>query len=235
MTATLRTHLVRGGIALVAAIASGCTPSRERSAASADSAQVGTPAPPADISAASDVSATASTLESPIDTTSASGLTVPFADFFDVDRLGTEQARGSGCGVAQLIGNELPDGLWRGFVRSFDGLWVDASTSLEFDLACVYFGDAALLMRQRWIAENPGEQPKEVRDGFMVNDNDRVRMVPLASGFVQADAVASANGGCTPPDPLPASGGTEVYRLLDSWLLVEAGEAQWVLKSCPGS
>lgn len=233
MTATLGTHLVRG-IALAAAIVSGCTPSRERSTASADSAPVGTPVPTVDISAASEVPVAASTPEAPIDTTPAIRLIVPFADFFDVDRLGNEEARGSGCGVEQFIGNKLPDGLWRGFVRSFDGLWVDGSTSLKFDIACVYYGDAALLMRQRWIGENPGEQPMEVRDGFMVNDNDRVRMVPLASGFVQADAVAAANGGCIPPDPLPPSGSTAVYRLLDSWLLVEAGEAGEVLTSCPG-
>ena len=70
--------------------------------------------------------------------TNGPSLNVPFADYFDVDPFGAEPVRGSGCGLDTPIGDELPDGLWRGYVRSFDGLWVDAATSLEFDVACVY-------------------------------------------------------------------------------------------------
>lgn len=159
-------------------------------------------------------------------------LNTPFADYFDVDPFGTEPVRGSGCGLDTPIGADLPDGLWRGYVRSFDGLWVDAASSLLFDLACVYTGDAATEQEQQWREDHPGQEPVGVRDGFLVNDNDRVRSVPLASSFVQVDAQWNDAGQCAVPETLPPSGATEVYRLLDSWLLVTGGEAQWVVTSC---
>jgi hypothetical protein len=165
--------------------------------------------------------------EMSIDTTAPS-LNVPFADYFDVDPFGTEPVRGSGCGLDTFIGEELPDGLWRGYVRSFNGLWVDAATSLEFDLACAYTGDAAAEAEREWR----GAEPVEVHDGFLVNDNDRLRAVPLASSFVQVDAQWNDAGQCAVPETLPPSGETQVYRLLDSWVLVTGGEAQWVVTSC---
>jgi hypothetical protein len=164
--------------------------------------------------------------------TAAPSLSVPFADYFDVDPFGTEPVRGSGCGLDTFIGEELPDGLWRGYVRSFNGLWVDAATSLEFDLACVYTGDAAAEAEREWRAEHPGTEPTEVRDGFLVNNNDRVRTVPLASSFVQVDAQWNDAGQCAVPETLPPSGETQTYRLLDSWVLMTAGKAQWVVTSC---
>ena len=164
--------------------------------------------------------------------TAAPPLSVPFADYFDVDPFGTEPVRGSGCGLDTFIGEELPDGLWRGYVRSFNGLWVDAATSLEFDLACVYTGEAAAEAEREWRAEHPGTEPAEVRDGFLVNNNDRVRTVPLASSFVQVDAQWNDAGQCAVPDTLPPSGETQTYRLLDSWVLMTAGKAQWVVTSC---
>lgn len=171
-------------------------------------------------------------------TSSASGAStgasfqVPFGDYFDVDPIGAEPVRGSGCGLHTSIGDEMPDGLWRGFVRSFDGLWVDAATSLEFDLVCVYAGDAAIDAEREWRAEHPGESPTEVLDGLLVNNNDRVRTVPLDPTFIQVDAQWNNSGHCLPPQSLPPSGETQAYRLLDSWLLVAGGEARWVVTSC---
>ena len=191
------------------------------------------------VGAASETSATAAT-DNGNDSTApdastdamAPALNVPFADYYDVDPFGAEPVRGSGCGLDTFIGEELPDGLWRGYVRSFNGLWVDAATSLQFDLACVYTGDAAVEAEREWRAEHPGAEPVEVRDGFLVNNNDRVRTVPLASSFVQADAQWNDAGQCTVPETLPPSGESQAYRLLDSWMLVTAGEAQWVVTSC---
>jgi len=83
------------------------------------------------------------------------------------------------------------------------------------------------------VAEHPGEQPVPIPDGFLVNNNDRVRTVPLAASFLQVDAEPTAAGGCSPPAVPPPSGSTERYRLVDSWLFVAGGEAQWVVTGCP--
>jgi hypothetical protein len=166
------------------------------------------------------------------DTSAAGGATnepslnVPFADYFDVDPFGAEPVRGSGCGLDTPIGDELPDGLWRGYVRSFDGLWVDAATSLEFDVACVYAGSED--RRDDQLVEESVEVP----DGYLVNNNDRVRTVRLGASFVQVDAQWNDDGQCVPPETLPPSGETQRYVLLDSWLLVVDGEARWAVTSC---
>ena len=228
--------------------AAACDQSRdEPDAAPVETVVVDLPPPTADIEAvgesASDpdeqTTAEPDTSEEAIagDTSSAGAstgdsLSVPFADYFDVDPFGAEPVRGSGCGLDAPIGDELPDGLWRGYVRAFDGLWVDAATSLEFDLACVYTGDAAAEAEREWRDGHPDVPPVEVPDGFLVNDNDRVRTVPLSASFVQVDAQWNDAGQCMPPETLPPSGETEVYLLLDSWLLVVDGDARWAVTSC---
>ena len=211
---------------VVAAAAAACDSSRDETEAEPLATVVVdlTPATPA-------TRAEPATSEARAETAGAT-LNVPFADYFEVDPFGTEPVRGSGCGLDTFIGGELPDGLWRGFVRSFDGLWVDAATSLEFDLACVYPGDAAADAERKWRAEHPGAEPIEVRDGFLVNNNERVRTVQLAPSFVQVDAQWNEAGQCVVPENPPASGETQAYRLLDSWVLVTGGEAQWVVTSC---
>lgn len=218
-------------------IGSACNPSRERGAEPVATVVVNVPVATVDIEPADEPTEAGETSVVPATTEAArpatgSSFQVPFGDYFDVDPLGSEPVRGSGCGLGTAIGDELPDGLWRGYVRSFDGLWVDAATSLEFDLACVFAGDAALDAERDWRADHPGEDPVEVPDGFVVNDSDRVRNVPLDSSFVQVDAQWDDAGRCLPPAELPPSGATEVYRLLDSWLLVVDGEARWAVTSC---
>ena len=164
--------------------------------------------------------------------TNGPSLNVPFADYFDVDPFGAEPVRGSGCGLDTPIGDELPDGLWRGYVRSFDGLWVDAATSLEFDVACVYAGDAGTEAGRDRRDDQLVEESVEVPDGYLVNNNDRVRTVRLGASFVQVDAEWNDAGQCVPPETLPPSGETQRYLLLDSWLLVVNGEARWAVTSC---
>ena len=137
----------------------------------------------------------------------APSLNVPFADYFDVDPFGAEPVRGSGCGLDTPIGDELPDGLWRGYVRSFDGLWVDAATSLEFDVACVYAGDAGTEAGRDRRDDQLVEESVEVPDGYLVNNNDRVRTVRLGASFVQVDAQWNDAGQCVPPGDIAAVGG----------------------------
>jgi hypothetical protein len=89
-------------------------------------------------------------------------------EFFDVPQLGNEAVRGTGCGGDGSIGDVIPDGYWRGFVRSWDGATLEQSTSLQFDLICIYL-------------ESVGDN--QYIDGWVVNNNDRTRTVPIAPGF----------------------------------------------------
>jgi hypothetical protein len=92
-----------------------------------------------------------------------------FEEFFDVPQLGYEAVRGTGCGGDGSIGEVIPDGYWRGFVRSWDGATLAQSSSLQFDLICIYLGQV-------------GDDLSF--DGWLVNNNDRTRTVPIAPGFV---------------------------------------------------
>jgi hypothetical protein len=118
--------------------------------------------PPATMAAAPTTSV--ATTEQP----SATPVGYGFEEFFAVPQLGDEPVRGTGCGGDGSIGEVIPDGYWRGFVRSWDGPTLEQSSSLQFDLICIYldqFGDDASF------------------DGWVVNNNDRTRTVPIAPGF----------------------------------------------------
>ena len=74
-----------------------------------------------------------------------------------------EAVRGTGCGGDGSIGDVIPDGYWRGYLGSDNG------TSIEFDLACVYFHQVA--------------NSTPVPDGWFVNNKTRTRTVPRSPGF----------------------------------------------------
>ena len=101
-----------------------------------------------------------------------------------------------------------PTRLWCGFVRAFDGLWVDASTSLDF--ACRTASTSVTprsLLASSGVADHPGEQPVSIPDGFLgERQRSRPATVPLAPDFLQVDAEPTATGGCAPPTVLPPSG-----------------------------
>jgi hypothetical protein len=105
---------------------------------------------------------------SPTTTGASTPVDYGFEDFFDVSQLGNEAVRGTGCGGDGSIGDVIPDGWWRGFVRSWDGTTLEASSSLQFDLICIYLDQ---------VGDN------QYIDGWVVNNNDRTRTVPIAPGF----------------------------------------------------
>ena len=138
-----------------------------------------------------------------------------FDNFFDVPQLGHEAVRGTGCGGDGSIGDVIPDGYWRGYVRSWDGASVEQSTTMQFDLMCVYLSP-------------PGDVDEGLYlDGWLVNNNDRTRTVPLATGFF-------AHG--------TAFVGDEVYTPFDQpdvpfdptrqvWMRILDGAAVWVVSA----
>ena len=145
----------------------------------------------------------------------ADGTTPPPWDFYGVPQLGHEAVRGTGCGGDGSIGDVIPDGYWRGYLGSDDG------TSIEFDLACVYFHQVA--------------NSTPVPDGWFVNNKTRTRTVAKSPGFFvsgtryQPDGsvpffqtATVDEGGMYDGDNIPFEGG-------DAWLYIDNGQAQWLV------
>ena len=74
---------------------------------------------------------------------------------------GSEGASGSGC---EPGGDELPDGIWFGYLLAED----PSNATIDFDLACLYFGEPA------WTeAAEEGEEANN--DLWIVNQSDKIR------------------------------------------------------------
>lgn len=74
---------------------------------------------------------------------------------------GSDGASGSGC---EPGGDELPDGIWFGYILSEN----ESDATIDFDLACFYFGDIA-----RAKAAEEGEEA--YNDYWIVNQSDKIR------------------------------------------------------------
>ena len=88
---------------------------------------------------------------------------------FPADPLpGSDGASGSGCAPGA---GDLPGGVWYGTIVSAE------PGSIEFDLACFYFGEIA------WeVAAAVGEEANN--DYWIINDNPALRTVPVAAKAV---------------------------------------------------
>jgi hypothetical protein len=158
----------------------------------------------------------------------------PYDDFYAVPRLGTEEVVGTGCGGDNSVGDVIPDGIWRGHIASFDGASVFESTSLQFNLICVYVGATGDRLRAEWQAANPGQEQFGFPDGFMVDNNPRTRAVPLSLDFVMAGAIVTTLQRCAIPAN-PAHTGdlqSDMYLATDAWLVIQGGEAITAVTSC---
>lgn len=145
-----------------------------------------------------------------------------FADFYGVPHLGYETASGTGCGGDGSVGDVIPDGYWRGYVRNL------RATDFDFDLVCVYGNDVNPDLIAQWTAQHPGETQPWVPDGFMVNNSDRTRVVPTAPGFF-THGTAWSGTSC------PFHGaGTPFDQARDTWIRIVEGRALWAVSSCAG-
>jgi hypothetical protein len=158
----------------------------------------------------------------------------PYNDFYAVPQLGTEAVLGSGCGANGTIGETIPDGIWRGRIDSFDLDVVIEATSLQFNLICVFVGETGARERAEWEAANPGDQQYGFPDGFMVDNNPRLRTVPLSVEFVLAGAVQTSTGACAVPSTPGFIGESQpsMYLQADAWLVIENGAAISAITSC---
>ena len=96
---------------------------------------------------------------------------------------GSAGAAGSGCAPGA---GPLPDGVWFGIVS------VIGATSVDFDLACFYFGD---------IAYTKGaEDGQEVNNDYYIrNMNPTLRTVPVAAGATVHELAPGYTGFVTEP------------------------------------
>jgi hypothetical protein len=118
-----------------------------------------TTAPPVTATSQVIVPTTTTTTAPPETTTTASP---PETTTTEGDPLAPEA---SGCTPGTDI---LPDGKWYGGVRVFD------EEGISFDLACLYFGEAA-----EAAAAEDGEEPPP-NDYYVRNENEQVRMLSVA-------------------------------------------------------
>jgi len=151
----------------------------------------------------------------------------PYADFFSVPQLGVEEVRGSGCGGAGEIGEQLPDGIWNGFATNL------SASTIDFDLACVYYGESARPFIDEFLETTPiDEAPYLDEDYWVVNNTVRNRTVRLASSFVYRDAEWIDGPACIDPGPMSDSSADTPGGFIDSWIMIENGEAVFLLRSC---
>ncbi|MEN8040417.1 MAG: hypothetical protein ABFR95_02840 [Actinomycetota bacterium] len=132
--------------------------------------------------------------------------------------MSTDGASGSGCSPGA---GSLPSGVWFGYVTAGN------PTSLQFDLACWYFGDLA------WeIADTYGDTAEN--DYYIVNQNPTLRTVPVASGAVvhHIDPASIGHDPISYPDWLlePAGYLTCPFDFCPLWLYVNDGEITEILE-----
>ena len=133
----------------------------------------------------------------------------------------TDQAEGSGCSPGP---GPLGDGEWYGYVVTAE------PSSVEFDLACWFTGDAAAQ-----AAAEDGEESPPPNDYYIRNDSDTLRTVPIGAGaeviwFPEfGDPTSEAT--TTYEEWIAAIEGREFE--VGTWLTIEGGEVvaireQWV-------
>ncbi len=147
------------------------------------------------------VPATTTTTQPPATTTTTYYASTP--SLYPPDPLASGGASGSGCSPGA---GPLPAGVWFGYVSTGN------PTTLQFDLACWYFGDVA------WdIAAARGDTADN--DYYVVNDNPTLRTVPVSVGAV----VHHINETSTAHDPIA----------YPEWLLEPPGYLACPFDFCP--
>ena len=145
----------------------------------------------------------------------------PYA-FFDVPQLGTEPVRGTGCGADGKLGEVIPDGIW-----DARRITISAST-IGIDVQCVYYGASGAQLLANCLAEEGPDGCEDTDPDFwFVNASSRIRTMPLAPEFRRRYATID----CVDPGP-GNTRGVEGQDDFDSWVVIEQGQATFVLTSC---
>ncbi len=127
---------------------------------------------------------------------------------------GSDGAGGSGCAPGA---GPLPDGIWFGYVHSI------GTASVDFDLACFYFGDIA-------YTKGAEDGVEVANDWYVRNTNPTLRTVPVAAGATVYELDAGYVGFLTVPFP---DWPVDPEGLSDwdfFWLFVNGGEITEILE-----
>lgn len=145
------------------------------------------------------------------------GTLFPYASFWDVPQLGREPVLGTGCGGDGRLGDQIPDGIWSGYVLTTDG-------TAAIDLVCVIADGRG----SGFVVE--GEDNIINADPLVVDNNTRVRYAPAPSTRY-AMGEPRADGSCA---PRPAVPGDHIPYGAIAWFGVSGGNVSWVFYNCTG-
>ena len=149
----------------------------------------------------------------------------PYLHFEDVPQLGTEPARGSGCGSEGQIGETIPDGLWAGYVPRID------RGAVHIDLLCIYSGESAEAVLAAGSATVLNDDPNYL----IVNNNTRERVMGTGAGFSILGGVLAPIGWCVegpPLDSIDIDVSDNVSMNAQAWIMIEDGLVTWVFYGC---
>jgi hypothetical protein len=135
-----------------------------------------------------------------------------YTDAFPAVLGGPLDAHGSGCAPGA---GPLPDGIWFGFPQAW------TTSSIDFDLACFYSGDAAIAE-----ATARGEESPPPNDYIITNDNPTLRTVPVAAGAIGHRLDNSIETHVVPFADFIADPGDfqNCFQFCLMWLYVNGGE-----------
>lgn len=142
----------------------------------------------------------------------------PYPTLYEVPQLGEDPVRGSGCGLADGFGDDIPDGLWYGLIHAGSRV-----STLGFDVVCAYYGDSALQV---------GALPGLEQVLYPVNSNTRIRQIDLADDFAWRAGENRPGLGCADPGPVADQPETTLPSGTASWVLVSGGEATLAITFC---
>lgn len=161
------------------------------------------PVPPATTTTTATTTSEAATTTSEATTTTVSVHYATDPSLYPPESMSGDGASGSGCSPG---GGSLPAGVWFGYVTAAN------ATSVQFDLACWYFGEIA------WdVAATYGDTAEN--DYYIVNQNPTLRSVPVTSGAIVHHIDAASIG----HDPISYT----------EWLLGPPGYLECPFGYCP--
>lgn len=138
----------------------------------------------------------------------------------EAPQLGSDPVRGSGCGLDGSIGETMPDGWWYGFTSDWN------ANTFQFDMACVYSGEAAQPFIDECRAGPDGDLCLEYGspDFWVENRSQRTRTVPYSPAM---EIVVQDGGGC-PGYDARQGGMLALVQIIN-------GVVTYVVTSCPAN
>lgn len=154
-------------------------------------------------------------------TANADGSVWTYGEFWNVPSLGSEPVRGSGCGSSGQIGDQIPDGLWAGFITGVNG------DVVSIDPVCIYSGAAAQQTMTSGSAVILNSDPNYL----IVNNQTRARAMRMDPSIVLRIGVRDGGGRCV--DGTTTTQWSDIPADRQVWVRIHSGRVTWVFADCP--